>query len=551
MATTTVSSTTALNSALKAAKAGDTILLAPGTYTMSASNLNFASAVTVTSADPMKAAVITGLSVNGSTGLTIRDLEFRADAANGNMPFRVSGSDNVRFVNLDVHGSLDDNPQNDVNAFLVRDSTNITFQDSEFQQLMQGISHLNVDRLTITGNSFHDMRTDGVLGSGSNWVTISGNTFRDFSPKAGDHPDAIQFFTTNTTENVHDIVIKDNVIQRGDGAPFQGIFMRSEVDGLLYERVTISGNLVSGTLYHGISVSDAVNVTVRDNIVQGYVDMKSWIRLDGVQGGSLTGNDANVITLTAATKNVTQSGNVTIPQATDGGAAVYAQWQIEHQQPPSGSGQAQDGGRMLLGGSGADTLTGGDFADTLSGGAGNDLLTGGKGNDLYITDGDARIVETADGGIDTVRSKTSFTMPNHVENLEFVGTAGAWGSGNGLDNVITGNDGSNNLFGRAGNDTLSGGLGNDTLNGGIGNDVLTGGPGADRFVFTKGDGSDVITDFGAGDTLDLSGFYSAGLRPMLVETSGGVTIAFASGDMIVLEDIRLTNLTVTTEGYLF
>src|SRR6187455_2390680 len=105
MATTTVSSTTALNSALKAATAGDTILLAPGTYAMAASNLSFASDVTIGSADSMKRAVMTSFNISGSTGLTLSGLELRADAAGGNNPFKVSGSEDIHFVRLNVHGS--------------------------------------------------------------------------------------------------------------------------------------------------------------------------------------------------------------------------------------------------------------------------------------------------------------------------------------------------------------------------------------------------------------------------------------------------------------
>ena len=59
MATINVSTTSALNSALKAAQAGDTILLSSGTYTLSASGLKFATDVTIASADAGKPASIT------------------------------------------------------------------------------------------------------------------------------------------------------------------------------------------------------------------------------------------------------------------------------------------------------------------------------------------------------------------------------------------------------------------------------------------------------------------------------------------------------------
>jgi Ca2+-binding RTX toxin-like protein len=88
--------------------------------------------------------------------------------------------------------------------------------------------------------------------------------------------------------------------------------------------------------------------------------------------------------------------------------------------------------------------------------------------------------------------------------------------------VLTGGAGADILTGKAGNDTLTGGAGNDVLkggagadllnagdgadwlHGGLGADTMTGGAGADRFVFgSPDDGVDLVTDFTAGDVLDL------------------------------------------------
>lgn len=91
----------------------------------------------------------------------------------------------------------------------------------------------------------------------------------------------------------------------------------------------------------------------------------------------------------------------------------------------------------------------------------------------------------------------------------------------GIDNVVV----TETLPGSpeaGGNDILDGGDGDDTLDGGDGNDTLTGGTGDDIFTETAGDGTDVITDFGTGnsesiddgdqtnnDHVDLSAFYNS------------------------------------------
>jgi len=66
------------------------------------------------------------------------------------------------------------------------------------------------------------------------------------------------------------------------------------------------------------------------------------------------------------------------------------------------------------------------------------------------------------------------------------------------------------LVGGSGNETLVGGVGNDTLYAGSGQDSLTGGGGLDTFVLpssvavTQNHATTLITDFGAGDVLNLS-----------------------------------------------
>ncbi|MEM7438406.1 MAG: Hint domain-containing protein [Pseudomonadota bacterium] len=87
--------------------------------------------------------------------------------------------------------------------------------------------------------------------------------------------------------------------------------------------------------------------------------------------------------------------------------------------------------------------------------------------------------------------------------------------------VPAGSFGDDELYGGGGNDQLDGNDGDDTLDGGADNDTLTGGDGDDVFVYVAGDGVDIITDFGAGesgssddgdqtnnDFIDLSAYYS-------------------------------------------
>ncbi len=211
----------------------------------------------------------------------------------------------------------------------------------------------------------------------------------------------------------------------------------------------------------------------------------------------------------------------------------------------------------------------------MNGGAGADSLSGGLGNDTYVIDNAADvIVESADEGTDTVQSSVALALGSNLENLTLTGSAAISGTGNGLNNILTGTSGANTLDGREGADQMSGGLGNDiyviddggdvvieaasqgtdtvqssvsyslaanvenlTLTGaaaingtgnalsnliigngaanilfGIGgNDTLTGGGGSDVFAFTSGFGKDAVTDFQAGSGSDDLIEFGSGL----------------------------------------
>jgi Ca2+-binding RTX toxin-like protein len=234
----------------------------------------------------------------------------------------------------------------------------------------------------------------------------------------------------------------------------------------------------------------------------------------------------------------------------------------------------------------ANTLTGNAGNNILNGGLGIDTLQGGLGNDTYVVDGSDIIIENASAGIDLVLSTANYTLGANIENLTLTGTAAINGTGNALDNVLTGNNGINILAGLGGNDTyvvnstqdqvieaagggidtvnssatytlgvelenlsltstnnidgtgnaanniitggnnanvLSGLVGYDTINGGGGNDTIVGGLGAD--VLTGGTGRDIFK-FATGD----SPFQLSGGIPV-----GQDTITdFGSGDRIDL-----------------
>ena len=174
------------------------------------------------------------------------------------------------------------------------------------------------------------------------------------------------------------------------------------------------------------------------------------------------------------------------------------------------------GNDKLYGMAGDDILYGGTGNDVLDGGTGADVMYGGPGDDLYRVDNIADVVSEQttpgvdDGGIDTVESTISYTLPPFIEKLTLTGTAVTNATGNELANRLAGNNANNVLNGGAGDDVIYGNDGNDTLIGGAGKDELWGGAGSDTFVFRAPDATSIdrVKDFSVTDH-DHIGVYAS------------------------------------------
>ncbi|MEQ1941760.1 family 16 glycosylhydrolase [Mesorhizobium sp. VNQ89] len=185
--------------------------------------------------------------------------------------------------------------------------------------------------------------------------------------------------------------------------------------------------------------------------------------------------------------------------------------------------------RYIEGTNGNETLHGTDGNDFINGRLGIDTLIGGLGDDTYnVNHRDTKVVEDFNGGIDTIRASVSYALPDHVENMHLVGNNSAnSATGNALPNIIIGNGGAN------------------VITGGGSNDILTGGAGADTFVFKRGDGSDIITDFENGldvVRLDDHGFSTfEEVRAAMTQVGDDTYLALTSFDTLVFRDTLVSD----------
>lgn len=532
MAIIQASNSDELLTGLSFAVSGDTISLEPGVYSgLSLRQIYFSGSVTISSRDPARPAVFADLSVRDSMGLNFSDLEFVADSENGVYPFEVLGSDRVHFSGIYAHGSLNGDPADDTAALMIRNSTNVSVTDSEFEQLWHGINFLDSDNVWIEGNAFHDLRTDGIRGGGTSDITVQYNSFTDFFPADGDHADAIQFWTSKTSDSAGDIVITGNIVARGYGGILQGIFLRDESGAFPFQHVVVTNNLVIGGSNHGITVTGN-DVLVAGNMVVPYLDQKSRISVSS-ETAKISDNLAPIYLLNG--ENVVPDGNRVGPALSGDQVDAIDRW--------------------------ADSYG-------LSMSVPSDVV-GGDGNDAYAVATKADlVVELPDSGYDSVSASFNFTLPENVEMLRLIGQATV-GKGNALDNRIVGNEldnvlsgaaGADRLDGRDGNDVLWGGAdedslfgdaGDDRLEGGGENDGLWGGAGNDRLV--GGAGNDWLDGGGGVDVLaggaGADSFYFSDLA--LEENDRVEGFSSLQGDRILLAAIDANWLTPANDKFRF
>ncbi len=260
------------------------------------------------------------------------------------------------------------------------------------------------------------------------------------------------------------------------------------------------------------------------------------------------------------------------------------------------------GNDIIKGDAGNDTISGGAGKDTLYGGAGNDIFVyaadsdyiadytagqdkiklvdaditsssvkgsdvilnvgstgsitvkGGKGKNITVIDSNdsesTRIYSTA--SVIGASADSTDTIPVGISVKGAVLTASSAFTGATIDlsdyasavtkvNAAALTSGVN-IIGDSANNSLKGGKGKDTLYGGAGNDTLIGGTGDDVFVY--GGGKDVITDYSAGDKIQIE----SGTISNTSVSGSNVIFKIGSGTLTVKNGKNKNITVVDSEG---
>lgn len=206
--------------------------------------------------DPQDPSHLRPFAITSSAGITISHGVFDGDVARGRSPA--------------------DNGFGTAFGFSARASSNIILQDSEIRGFFRGLVISDSQHVTVQGNDVHDIRMDGMNFAQVENVLIAQNHIHDFkrSLDSKDHADMIQFWTNGTTSPSRHIVIRDNVLNSGQGAYTQSIFMRNDLvdrglagPEMFYNDIAITNNVIINAHLHGITIGETDGLRIQNNTV--------------------------------------------------------------------------------------------------------------------------------------------------------------------------------------------------------------------------------------------------------------------------------------------
>lgn len=274
--TTNVNNATQLKAAVKVAKGGDTILLAPGDYgSVTINNIRAAGGtVTVQSADATNEASFHTLRMTNLHNFSFVDLDVKHPLAAGEARFSqaiaVVKSSNVSFTGIEMQGSMNGTAWDDGHGLSVIGSERVSILDSTFEQLNNAVTLNKVTDVIVAGNSFTGARQGVTIAQVNNGL-FEKNFLIDMDPNYpnGDHPDNFQVLTGGTYEASNNLTFRSNVMIEGTSGFIGGIYIQSERmgQGVRHSDITIDNNFYQGTYRHALSLNGVDNAVITNNTI--------------------------------------------------------------------------------------------------------------------------------------------------------------------------------------------------------------------------------------------------------------------------------------------
>ncbi|PZU46884.1 MAG: hypothetical protein DI568_11000 [Sphingomonas sp.] len=268
------SSDAELKSAVAAARSGDRIDLAPGSYApLIISGRKLEGAPVVING---KNALIAHVQIFDSAGWTLQGLEIGGSFDNRGRIVRIENSQSIRLANNLIRGQiLNNDPWDDKGVGIgLRGVSGVAIVGNRVREVALTLQAGSSRDITVSGNSIAYVR------EGINWVAVDGgkircNRFSHFMPNYAnkEHPDAIQAWQ-NKDGNSNNLLIEGNFISLGGPRAVHGMLLtgtqKPEIDpSMRIRNLVIRDNIYYGSALHGISLVGAENALVENNTVLG------------------------------------------------------------------------------------------------------------------------------------------------------------------------------------------------------------------------------------------------------------------------------------------
>lgn len=308
-----------------AAKPGDSIVFAAGTYVgPRIVNLRVAApGVMLKPAPGAKVVFNGGITFDGSAGFTVQDVEINSNDLVGVMMGGAS-PERLHVLRSDIHGAIVTPDlvakKGGIGVSFGTNCNGCSLENSALHHLGAGVNGGGPASLnnSILGNEISFIAADAIHFGPRDGLLIQGNYIHDIYAAQLVHMDGIQIVGDGVAGDVGtNIVLRRNRLVRRGGIPFQGEFMSDGAFGV----VTIAENVVAGGAYHGILAGPATALTLTDNYVTGDAGsldgakvMTPWCRAVGSPNSVISGNVC------------TTEGQTTIPMPTAGDFSAADAW---------------------------------------------------------------------------------------------------------------------------------------------------------------------------------------------------------------------------------
>lgn len=294
--------------------------------------------VTITSADPDDQAVFSLIRLERMDNITFDNIEGSSTddpaIADWLTDLHIIGSDNITIKNSYFHSTADGflapKEEQAETLSVIRNSDNFTFENNLVEGYYHGLQIMELEGAVISGNEIRYLQGDGIRGGGLQDLLIEDNYIHDFygADQARTHSDMIQIWGTGATSLTQNVTITGNILDTGEGAASQSIFIRNEqmaTGGKYaedYLNISITDNLIYNGHQHGIYVADTTGLDVSNNtLLHDQTATVYWwgearesdaplIAIHNVNDGVITNNiTSDILDSNSKNTNLEVSGN--------------------------------------------------------------------------------------------------------------------------------------------------------------------------------------------------------------------------------------------------